>query len=225
MRYDAILLDADGTLYDFEAAERAAITNVLQLLHIDDPEAPGVYSRINAACWADFEKGVITQEQLRLRRFRELIERYGLRFDPVEAAETFVRVLSTQAQLLPGVEQEVRRIASLLPVAIVTNGIAEVQRSRFSLSPLCKYVKEIVISGEVGCAKPDPLMIFSALDKLGAKPERALMVGDSLSSDICCAYNAGVDACWFNPSGALMTLKRAPKYEIRSLSEIADTIL
>ena len=76
MRYKAILMDNDGTLMDFKAAEANALSSVLSLLKIENPEAEAVYSEINARCWRDFEKGIITQEELRLRRFRELLEHF-----------------------------------------------------------------------------------------------------------------------------------------------------
>ena len=94
--------------------------------------------------------------------------------------------------------------------------------AKSELNPL---ISGLVISSEVGAAKPDPLMLEKAMELAGvADKRRALMLGDSLSSDIAAAKNADVDACWFNPKG-LKNDKGLPiAYDIRSLDEV-DAIL
>ena len=87
-----------------------------------------------------------------------------------------------------------------MPVAIVTNGVAETQHGRFDASPIMPCVKHLVISGEVGCAKPDPRLIQRALSLLNVAPAHALMIGDGLYSDMLCANRARVDAYWYNPA-------------------------
>lgn len=225
MRYDAILIDADDTIFDFHAAEREAIAGVIQRFGIQDPDAPRVYHRVNQACWDLFEKGLLSQDALRVKRFRDFLEHYGLKNDPEEAGEQFVEELSRQRMLLPGAQEVIAEIAGRLPVAIVTNGIASVQHGRIDGSPIKQYISALVISGEQGFQKPDPRMIYRALEMLGdIEPSRALMVGDSLTSDIRAANLAGVDACWYNPEGKVAPAEYAIRYElgdIRKLSEIA----
>jgi len=220
MRYDVLLMDADMTIYDFHAAEREALQCVLDRLNITDPQAPAVYSRINAQCWADLEKGLITQDELRVRRFRELAEHYGIEADMNEVPQLFVEALSHQSPLLPGAKEAVEELAKIVPIAIVTNGIPYVQHGRFDKSEIRPFIKELVISGEEGFFKPDPRLIEVALKKMNCARERALMVGDSLGSDILGAQRAGVDACWFNPAGKECTLEKQPEYTIKDLAEI-----
>ena len=224
MRYKALLMDADMTLYDFEAAERTAIGCLFDELGIDDPEAPKVYSRFSEACWRDLEKGLLTQDELQVKRFRDLFAYYHLPHDAKAASERFADHLSRQSQLLPDVLEVMQKLAALLPVSIVTNGIPKVQHGRFDRSPLRPLVRDLVISGEVGFFKPDPRLIELALDRLGIAKEDALMIGDSLSSDILCAQNARVDACWLNPHGKPCTLADPPEYTIASLNEIFDIL-
>ncbi len=226
MRYDAILIDADDTLLDFKSAEANAIRQTLCHLGIADADAAGRYHKINKACWLDFEKGLITQAQLKRRRFETLLTYYGRRDDPGEAAAYYEEALSHQGMLLPGALDAVAAIARVLPVAVITNGIARVQHGRLDASPLIKYVRALIISQEQGCQKPDRRMIEAGLCALGGvDPRRALMVGDSLTSDIRCANNAGVDACWYNPD----RLPRPDGYdiawEIRQLEELPNIAL
>ena len=85
--------------------------------------------------------------------------------------------------------------------------------------------KELLISQEVGAAKPDPRMIRLAMERAGVTdPRRVLMLGDSLSSDIAAAANAGVDACWYNPRGKTNDSGLSVRYEIRSLDEVDDLL-
>lgn len=221
MRYQAILIDADDTLFDFQAAERRAIASVLAYLRIDDPGAPDAYHAINEACWRDLERGKLTQEELKVRRFRDLQRAYGIQADPREAAQHFVNALSEQAILLPGAEEALRRLYGHVKVALVTNGIACVQRGRLARSPVRHLIDACVISEEALCAKPDPRMIERALQALGGVPKRAaLMVGDSLTSDMKCAYNAGVDACWLNPAGLEAPAELNIRYQIEGIQKL-----
>jgi YjjG family noncanonical pyrimidine nucleotidase len=200
MLYNAILMDADDTLFDFRAAERLAIMETLIGLGLNDPAAAELYVRINEACWKDFELGKITQSELQVKRFSQLLSALSINAEPRAVGDTYLASLSKQWILLPGAEEALAEIAACHPVAIVTNGIAGVQRSRFESSPIHKYIKTLVISEEYGLPKPYPGIFLHALSLLGNfTPDRALMIGDSLTSDMTGAIAAGVNTCWFNP--------------------------
>ena len=200
MRYQALLIDADNTLFDFDRAERRAIQAVADQAGISDPDFPEIYHQINAGYWRRLEKGLITQNQLKIQRFRDVAQRYQLALPPEFLMETFMGVLSRSGDLLCGAVEFLRQASAHMPVAIVTNGIAETQHGRFDASPIMPYVKHLVISGEVGCAKPDPRLLQKALSLLNVPPAQALMIGDGLYSDMLCANRARVDAYWYNPA-------------------------
>jgi HAD superfamily hydrolase (TIGR01549 family) len=108
---------------------------------------------------------------------------------------------------------------------LITNGLAEVQQPRFAGSSIRDCFSEIVISGEIGLAKPDRAIFDYALARIGDPPrDRVLMVGDNLGSDILGGVNAGLDTCWFNPGGAANGHGVEPTYEIRELPEILDLL-
>ncbi len=221
MKYRAILMDNDGTLMDFAAGERNAIRQVLRELGIDDPNAPDLYSMLNDRCWKDYEKGLITQPQLKIRRFRELLEHYGHPADPAVICRQYEDALALQSILLPGALEAVQKIAAHLPIVILTNGIARVQHSRLERSALAPYLSGLFISTEVGAPKPLPDMYLAALHALGdVPPENALMIGDSLTSDIAGACNAGVDACWYNPGRLPRPDSLAIRWEIHSIDQM-----
>ncbi len=226
MRFKGILMDNDGTLMDFHAGEANAIRNVLEKLGIADPSAPAVYSRINDRCWKDFEKGIITQPQLRVRRFRELKEYYGYAGDPVEIAEWYEEALARQSILLPGALEVVKKISEHLPVLILTNGISRVQHGRIDSSPIAPYLSGLLISSEIGAPKPAPDMYVKALEMLGGvAPDEVLMIGDSLTSDIAGAINMGIPSCWYNPDHKEKPEGMHIDYEIDRMEQMIETAL
>lgn len=226
-RYDVLLCDADNTIFDFNRAEETAFEAACGAVGVPATrQMLAVYSEINDALWRLFEQGGIEQRVLRVRRFEQFLERIG-RGDVSAAAmsETFVEALGRQSVPLPGAVEAVARWSRVLPVIVVTNGIARVQHGRMDRSEIRRHISGLVISEEVGAAKPDPRMIEAGMVLAGVSDRRrALMLGDSLTSDIAAAANAQVDACWFNPHGKRNDKGLPVAYEIRSLDEM-DAIL
>ena len=195
------------------------------MLGIDDPMGPKVYEAINDQCWKDFEKGLVTQPQLRIRRFRELIEHYGCSVRPETAAEEYEKALSRQSILLPGALEVVKTISKKLPVYILTNGISHIQHGRIDPSPLSPHLSGLLISEEIGSPKPAPDMYLKALEMAGVTPHEALMIGDSLTSDIQGAINAGVPACWYNPSHKPLPAGMEIDFVIDRIEQMAEAAL
>ena len=225
MKYRAILFDNDDTLMDFQAGNRNAVNSLLDELGYFHPDRYEQYEEINLSCWAELERGVMNQAQLKTERFARFMARYGIPGDPVKAGDRFVELLGEQSILLPHAEETVRRIARERPVIIVTNGITKVQKARFAKSPLQSLASAVVISEEIGVAKPDPEMFRTALRPFGIAPQEALMVGDRLSGDILGANRAGMDACWYNPAGLPLTEGVHAEYIISDIRECAAIAL
>lgn len=226
MSYDWVFLDADGTLFDYHAAEAAAIEGAFDACGLTFGPAIGrLYTRINAAVWREYERGEISQEALKAERFRRLFATIGVTADAEVFSERYLRILSRQTRLLDGAELVVRQLVRRARLLLLTNGIAEVQRPRFAAAPIRDCVDEIVISGEVGVAKPDPAIFDIALDRAGRPArERVLMVGDNLVSDIAGGACAGLDTCWYNPATHPNGRGVEPTYEIRTLPELLEIV-
>jgi YjjG family noncanonical pyrimidine nucleotidase len=219
-KYKAIFFDADDTLFDYPRAERAALRACLRefRLRID----PGIfldsYRRHNHDLWRAFERGETDQAALRVERFRRLAAELAVPDLPLDRISAFyLEALSGQPQLFPGALATVRALAKKLPLALVTNGIASVQRRRFAASPITAYFQAVVISEEVGIAKPDPRIFAPALREVGVAAADVLFVGDSVTSDMAAARNAGMDFCWLNPSRVPVPSGFAPVYIIETI--------
>jgi 2-haloacid dehalogenase len=220
-RYELLLIDADDTLFDFRACEEAALRAALGESGIAWSErALREYALANREAWTGFERGLLTHEELKLRRFEDFFARMGIQGDAREVGARYVARLSEERILMPGAEAVLRLLAPLHTLALVTNGIKEVQRGRLRGSPIARYFAATIISEEVGFAKPDPRMLDAAARAAGfSDKSRMVMVGDSLSSDVLAGLNYGIDTVWLNRNGADCGETR-PTYEIRDLREL-----
>ena len=228
MTYQVILFDADGTLFDYDRAERMAFTRSCDHYGVGyDPDVHlPLYRRLNAALWRELEQGNITPHALKSERFRQLFEIMEADVDPEAFGQTYLEFLGEGDYLLDGAEQVVRRLARTVPLGIVTNGLSRVQRKRFSTTPIADCFRTIVISDEIGSKKPDPRIFEIALHAFPDAPRRSvLMVGDSLTSDIAGGAAFGIDTCWYNPDGVRNESEHTPTHQIRTLAELETLLL
>ena len=189
-------------------------------MHLD------AYRQINRQVWRDFERGEITAERLRLRRFERLFETVEIALTPERFSALYLEHLATGIDLIEGAQEMVAALHDAYRLAIITNGLKDIQRPRLARSPIGRYFAEVVISEEVGAAKPDARIFDAAFARLG-NPERTdvLVIGDSLASDIAGGQRYGVDTCWFNPTGQPGGPDVESTYEIRSLTELRRLLL
>jgi 2-haloacid dehalogenase len=222
MTYRWLLFDADGTLFDYDQAEQWALKNTFaQLDYPFEAAYLAEYRRVNHDIWRQFERGDIDQLTLRPRRFELLFEAINLKADPQTFSPAYLANLAQQTGLIDGALELVKLLAAEFDLAIITNGLKEVQRPRFANSAIYKYLKEIIISDEVGVAKPDRRIFDIAFARMSQPSREAvLIIGDSLTSDIQGGLNYGIDTCWFNPAGTRNEQSVVPTYEIRRLGEL-----
>ena len=220
--YRWLLFDADGTLFDYERAESAALRQVFESIGIVFEAAYlPIYQRINQMLWQALEQGQVTPKIVKERRFEMLLGEIGVSYSPAQFSHLYLQSLADCSELLEGAAEVVLALKEKYRIAILTNGIQVVQRRRIERSVLRPHIAEMVISEEVGFSKPAKEYFKIALERIGNPPlKEALMIGDGWASDIVGAYQYGLDACWYNP-------KRQPRpadcgivREIASLQEL-----
>ena len=221
-RYSWLIFDADGTLFDFHRGETLALQSTSEKYGFSySPHLHDVYGAISAELWGRFERGEMPLEQLRVVRFERLFGQLGIDLEPEPFNHDFMEALGRQTQLLDGAEEVVRDLSARFQLLLATNGIAVVQRARFSRSSIRRYFEDVVISDEIGVAKPQPEYMDEAFSRMGNPPKsEVLLIGDSLSSDIAAGANYGIDTCWFNPNRLPLDGFPQPTYEIEYLSQI-----
>jgi YjjG family noncanonical pyrimidine nucleotidase len=193
--YSLLLSDADNTLFDFYEAEKAALKDALTDCGLSfSDETAALYSRINEALWKALERKEITQDSLKVERFRQLLAYFtSAKVSAAGVAQYYTECLGRYAFLMPGALTFVKTVHKYMPIVITTNGIASVQKSRLSRSEIAPFIAHAVISEEIGFSKPDPQMLFIAMEKMGIMDKsRVILLGDSLSADIEAARRAGI---------------------------------
>lgn len=225
-QYKIILFDADGTLFDFDKAETYALQNALSESSIEcTDEILKTYKSINASLWALLEQGKTTQNEIRKDRFTMLFEHFGFNGSPDETGTAFVKYLSKGAFFLDGAVDILEYLYEKYPLYLVTNGITQVQESRYERSSLAKYFKAMFISEALGVAKPHIEYFNRVFSELGdVNIDEVLIIGDSLSSDIKGGNNAGIDTCWYNPGGKTNDKGVVCTYEIAHLNELKNIL-
>jgi YjjG family noncanonical pyrimidine nucleotidase len=221
MKYTTLLFDLDHTLFDSDLAEAAAFDDTLRSVGASRPaDYFDTFTRINIGLWAKVETGELSPNDVRYLRFRQLIDATDLKADAAEMGDRYVSGMGNNGDLYPGAREVIDALAGSVTLALITNGIGEVQRTRIERLAIDHYFDSIVISGEVGEAKPGTEIFDIVFDQLG-EPDKdtALIIGDNLGSDILGGINYGIYTCWFNPNdrdanGMTIT------HEIADLSEL-----
>lgn len=217
--YDIILLDADQTLFDFHLAERGAFLSAMGRLGLPGEELLPRYVEINEGLWRALERGEITQETLKIERFRLLFAELGVSHDPAACSRVYLNALGDGCYLLPGAQALCEALAAAgRRLYIATNGIGAVQRRRLACSAICAYIDDIFISEELGSHKPEPDYFDKLFARLGDPDRgRAILLGDSIASDMRGGRAAGIATCWLNPAGLPCPEPALCDYEIRAL--------
>lgn len=223
MKYDWILFDADETLFHFDAFKG------MQLMF----ERKGVlfteqdfaqYQEVNKPLWVDYQNGDITAAQLKHTRFAEWAEK--LATTTTELNSAFLEAMADICTPLPGAKELLDALTGRAKLGIITNGFTELQAIRLQRTGMSEYFDHVIISEEVGVAKPDHGIFAYALDKMGNPAKnRVLMVGDNPHSDILGGLNFGIETCWLNATGASAVEGIEPHYHVRSLHELKDILV
>ncbi|WP_026882960.1 YjjG family noncanonical pyrimidine nucleotidase [Clostridium akagii] len=223
MNYELILLDADGTLFDYDMAEANALEkafNYFNIKYVEEVELEK-YRMINKQIWADYENDKIGFEDLRIERFRRLFQNDEEKVDYNEFSKIYLSLLAGGTYLKDGAEEVCKYLFTKYKIAILTNGFKDVQISRIENSPLNKYIHQIIVSEETGYKKPDIGIFNYAFNKIGhANKGTTLIVGDSLTSDIQGGINYKISTCWYNSIGEENKTGLKPDYEIKDLKEL-----
>jgi 2-haloacid dehalogenase len=226
MKYDILIFDADETLFDFKKSEREAFYNALLELKIETPEVHyPIYQTINTAIWKEFEQGLINQQDLKIERFKRLVDHLHLNLKPEAIAKSYMKHLREASFLFEDSFVLIQELSKDYELYMITNGLKDVQENRICKSIIAPYFQSIVISEVVGVSKPNPKIFELTFHHMNDLDKRkVLMIGDSLTSDIQGGINYGIDTCWYNPHKKVNQTEIQPTYEITSLLEIKHVL-
>ncbi len=222
MKWDWIFFDADETLFTFDSFTG------LQRMFLDysvtfTAEDFQDYQAVNKPLWVDYQNGAITSLQLQHGRFESWAER--LKVEAGLLNDAFINAMAEICTPLPGAVSLLNAIRCNAKIGIITNGFSALQQVRLERTGLRDYFDLLVISEEVGVAKPNKKIFDYALEQAG-NPDRSrvLMVGDTAESDILGGINAGLATCWLNAHHREQPEGIAPTWTVSSLHELEQLL-
>lgn len=219
---DCIIFDADETLFAFDAFR--GLQKMFQAYDVafsaDDYQA---YQAVNKPLWVDYQDGKITAAQLQTRRFIPWATR--LNVSPETLNNQFLLAMADICQPLDGAAALLDSLKGKVRLAIITNGFTALQQARLQRTGFGDYFDALVISEQVGVAKPDRMIFEHTLQLLGnPAPERVLMVGDTPESDILGGINAGMKTCWLDHGVRTLPDALHPTWQVPNLAGLQQLL-
>lgn len=217
-----LFLDLDDTILDFHKAERIALAKTLREFGLEPTEdVLNRYHFINKQHWERLERQEITREQVLTGRFRVLFEQLGLDVDAHAIQQTYEYNLGIGHYFLPGAEEAVISLSRKYRLFLASNGTASVQHSRLTSANLYRWFEQVFVSQEIGHNKPAIEYFQKCVERIpGFDADKAMMVGDSLTSDILGGIRAGMRTCWINPGHKPGREDICPDYELESITQL-----
>ena len=223
LKYDHILFDADDTLFHFDAFAGLAQLFSRYQLHFDQVEFHR-YQQLNLPLWQQYQDGQISATQLQQRRFEPYATKLGV--SAMQLNQEFLLTMATLCTLLPGARELLDFLQGKARLGIITNGFTAMQQARLEHCGVADIFDPLVISEQVGVAKPDPKIFQHTFAQLGQPDKcRILMIGDNPHSDVLGAQNAGIDSCWLNSRALPTPVGITPTFQVASLFELPTLLL
>lgn len=195
-----VLFDIDDTLLDHRNAELQGIAFMYETYfqnRVTQNHFQELWLEVTRKHWNAFKHGLLTFQQQRLERIKEIWHALGISLDDTEALELFDVYLKRYQECwrpFPGIADLLRELR--VETGILSNGSLQQQSQKLKMLKLlpCFNAHKIFTSDELGIAKP-ALKLFLLIGKLlELKPAEILYIGDSLELDIQPALQVGWQA-------------------------------
>lgn len=210
-------LDIDDTLIDFSTASRRSLEALL-----GRTDMWPVWERITDEHVARVVTGELDYTDMHARRTQAFLAELGVSvgMEDVAGFETRRKEMLRRSwrlfdDVLPCLEW---LTAAGVRLAAVTNASGAHQREKLAVLGLARFFDHVAIAGEVGVAKPDPVMFHTVCFKVGCDPSQAVHIGDKLATDAVGARDAGLGGVWLNRSDAAADVPA----NVQVLSSLAD---
>lgn len=218
MKYDWVIFDADETLFHFDAF--AGLKRLFQSYDVVFTKQDyDFYQQTNQPLWLAYQQGEISAKTLQVTRFNHWANK--LNVSPEQLNTGFLNAMAQICKTLPGARRLLELLSPTTQLMIITNGFTALQQIRLEKTALSHFFEHVIISEQVGVAKPD-VRIFEHAFSLMGNPDKSkvLMIGDTLSSDIQGGKNAGIDTCWINHDGEKVKDTVGATYQVACLTQL-----
>ena len=204
------LIDIDNTLLDFDEYVRQ--TMLVGFKHFElrpyEPFMYDVFTRENNALWQAIERGELTFEELKRVRWNRIFKALGIDFDGTVFESYFRTALNESAIPVDGACDMLKALSSRMPLYAASNGPYEQQMHRLEIADMTHYFTDFFISEEIGASKPSKAFFDRAFERINRDrtqpilPQEAVMIGDSLTSDMAGGRQYGLVTCYYHRKGA-----------------------
>nr|WP_318379213.1 pyrimidine 5'-nucleotidase [uncultured Enterobacter sp.] len=222
MNWDWIFFDADETLFTFDSfggLQRMFLDYSVTFTADDFQD----YQAVNKPLWVEYQNGAISALQLQHQRFEGWAAK--LNVPAGDLNEAFLNAMAEICTPLPGALSLLKTLKGKAKLGIITNGFTALQEIRLERTGLRDYFDLLVISEQIGVAKPHPAIFDYALEQAGNPARsRVLMVGDTPESDILGGMNAGLSTCWLNAHQRTLPDGVEPTWTVTSLGELEQLL-
>lgn len=222
MKYQWVLFDADETLFSFNSY--LGLKAMLVRYGIDFSERDYQdFQAINKPLWVAYQNNEITAQDIQTRRFAKLSAQTGV--EPLRLNQELMAEMALVSQPLDGVIEILNALYGKVKMGIITNGFTELQQKRLDNTQTSHFFDIVVISEQIGAAKPDRQVFdyaFALMDEFDRT--KVLMVGDTLASDILGGNNSGIDTCWLNTFNLENDTNIKPTYEINAINQLIEIV-
>ena len=225
-QYQYLLLDVDDTLMDFKKIEAEALHKLFEYYgHPLTAELLQVYHTINKGLWADYESGRVAMRDMLNNRFGLTMAEFGIAVDSEEWELRYQALLGEGAHLIDDAKEVLTRLRDSYRLFAVTNGVRETQRRRLEAGGLYSFFEAVFDSQSVGFQKPaKEFFDHVAKNITGFEKRHALIIGDSLTTDIRGGIAAGIDTCWFNRNPEKSAEDLPITYTVTRLTQLYDIL-
>jgi len=222
MSYKIFLFDLDDTLLDFEANEADSLNKLFQQHgYTFSDELFQVYNSVNKQLWADYENGKIVLDDVLNSRFSKTMSILGKVADGKEWEDQYRELLGNGCQLIDGAMELCQSLSASHRLFVVTNGITHTQIKRLKQSGLFEFFEDIFDSQSIGFQKPSIEFFDYVMSHItDFCIDEALMIGDSLNTDIKGGLLSGIDTCWINRKAQEYSAEIQSTYMVTSLAEL-----
>ncbi len=213
-----VLFDADDTLFHFDAFSGLSLMMHAYGLGFSEQEYQQ-FQALNQPLWVLYQQGDIQADELKVRRFTALGQRLGV--EPAVLNRQYLQAMAQVCPPLPGAIELLQRLKGQKRLGIITNGFTDLQQVRLEKAGLQDHFDLLVISEQVGAAKPNPRIFQHALEQMGQPdPSTVLMVGDNPQADIAGGRQMGFYTCFVQHPGKQLPAGIQADLTVKTLAEL-----
>ncbi|MBQ3274788.1 MAG: HAD family hydrolase [Christensenellaceae bacterium] len=228
----AVFFDVDDTLYDLAWPFHMAVHDMFQGRYDDSIDNIFIRSRFHTdARFEEFSDGRLSPEDFHAYRHQMAFSDCGIQITREEALEllSVYRSYQDSIKMTRTVKDMLVRLDKKgVLTGILSNGVSAPQWKKIRILKIPDYIPEerIIVSGDVGYAKPHREIFDYAVNQLGLTGDDIWYVGDNHKVDIAGAKAAGWKTVWMNKRHHTLPPEGPePEYTVTDEAELSELLL